>query len=120
VGSGQGDAAYWDSIDVSGGPCGCHNAPASSGVECGWRMEYGCLKQILARVARGGGCADACGRGGGQGNGSRGSRRRSTTKSTTELPMRISSLRKLLGGGEIRSHGQIDEEGKKSWDKKGK
>lgn len=41
-----------------------------------------------------------------------------STKDTTEVELDLSTVQKLFGGGSIKNHGIIDEEGKKSWEKK--
>lgn len=41
-----------------------------------------------------------------------------STKDTTEVELALSMVQKLFGGGSIKNHGIIDEEGKKSWEKK--
>lgn len=43
-----------------------------------------------------------------------------STKDTTEVELNLSMVQKLFGGGSIKNHGIIDEEGKKSWEKKGR
>ena len=41
------------------------------------------------------------------------------TKDTSEVILEMSKFQKLLGGGALKDHGDIDEDGKKSWEKKG-
>lgn len=42
------------------------------------------------------------------------------TKDTLKIRLELPTSVKLFGGGEIRNHGFIDEDGKKSWQKKGR
>jgi Tfp pilus assembly protein PilE len=42
------------------------------------------------------------------------------TGDTTAVPLKVSMKEKLFGGASIRSHGSIDMDGKKSWEKKGR
>jgi hypothetical protein len=41
------------------------------------------------------------------------------TKDTSEVALKLSGTQKIFGGGTLKSHGYIDEDGKKSWDKRG-
>lgn len=41
------------------------------------------------------------------------------TKDTSEIALQLSGIQKIFGGGTLKSHGHIDEDGKKSWDKRG-
>jgi hypothetical protein len=41
------------------------------------------------------------------------------TNDTSQVALELSSIQKIFGGGEIKTHGFIDAEGKKSWDKRG-
>lgn len=41
------------------------------------------------------------------------------TKDTSEVILEMPGIQKLLGGAALKAHGDIDEEGKKSWEKKG-
>jgi len=43
-----------------------------------------------------------------------------TTKDTTRIDLKLPVLQALFGGGSIQNHGHIDEEGKKSWEKRGR
>jgi len=43
-----------------------------------------------------------------------------STRDTTAVPLKVSIKEKLFGGASIRSHGSIDLDGKKSWEKKGR
>jgi len=40
------------------------------------------------------------------------------TKDTTKVKLRVGLIKKLFGGGSIKSHGEINEQGKKSWDQR--
>ena len=42
------------------------------------------------------------------------------TKDTTEIALHLPFIRKILGGGSIKNHGAIDEEGRKSWEQRGR
>jgi hypothetical protein len=42
------------------------------------------------------------------------------TRDTTKIQLKLPSNIRLFGGGTIRNHGNIDEDGKKSWQKKGR
>jgi len=42
------------------------------------------------------------------------------TRDTTAVPLKVSAKGKLFGGASIQSHGSIDMDGKKSWEKKGR
>jgi hypothetical protein len=41
------------------------------------------------------------------------------TKDTTKVDLKLPVLKSIFGGGSITNHGNIDEEGKKSWEKRG-
>ncbi len=44
----------------------------------------------------------------------------SATQDTTKVALKLPFIQKILGGGGIKNHGFIDEDGKKSWEKRGR
>ena len=40
------------------------------------------------------------------------------TKDTTKIILKLPAVQRILGGGEIKNHGYIDKDGKKSWERK--